>query len=90
LGVVVAGEEQPMTVAASLERTFSVHGLEEAPSRGRQVEAINFQDAALAFLETQHPQAEGDEVSLLVEDCETGERQCFRVDIATGETAPCD
>ncbi|MDB5476924.1 MAG: hypothetical protein JWP49_2435 [Phenylobacterium sp.] len=79
-----------MTVAASLERSFSVHGLEEAPSRGQRVEAINFQDAALAFLEAHHPQVEAAEVSLLVEDCETGERQCFRVDVATGETAPCD
>lgn len=79
-----------MTIAAPLERAFSVHGLEEAPSRGQRVEAINFQDAALAFLEGNHPQADGEEVSLLVEDCETGERQCFRIDVATGETAPCD
>jgi hypothetical protein len=74
-----------------LERRFSVHGLDEAPSRGRAVEALNFQDAALAFLDVYGAQArEPDEVSLMVEDCETGERQCFRVELATGETAPCD
>ncbi|HEY2358209.1 MAG TPA: DUF5961 family protein [Phenylobacterium sp.] len=32
----------------------------------------------------------GDEVSLIVEDCATGERQCFRVDLASGETESCD
>jgi hypothetical protein len=26
----------------------------------------------------------------MVEDCESGERQCFRIDLGTGETAPCD
>jgi len=26
----------------------------------------------------------------MVEDCVTGERQCFRIDLETGETAPCD
>lgn len=82
-----------MTPAAEsrLERRFSVHGLDEAPARGRRVEAINFQDAALAFLDAFGPQVEeAEEVSLMVEDCETGERQCFRVELATGETAPCD
>lgn len=71
-------------------REYSVHGLEASPSRGRRVEAATFEDAALSFLEAHHPDAAGDEVSLLVEDCETGERQCFRIDLASGETAPCD
>ncbi|THD79438.1 MAG: hypothetical protein E7812_10250 [Phenylobacterium sp.] len=77
---------------SQLERSFSVHGVEEAPSRSRRVEAINFQDAALAFLDAYHaePEAEGEELSLMIEDCETGERQCFRIDVATGDAAPCD
>jgi hypothetical protein len=82
-----------MTPAAEsrLERRFSVHGLDQAPSRGRAVEAINFQDAALAFLDAFGSQtADAEEVSVMVEDCETGERQCFRIELATGETAPCD
>jgi hypothetical protein len=42
-------------------------------------------------VEHHHLEPDGQQdVSLLVEDCETGERQCFRVDLATGDTAPCD
>ncbi|WP_372786422.1 DUF5961 family protein [Phenylobacterium sp.] len=74
----------------SLSRRFSVHGVEDAPSRSHLVDGLSFEDAALHYLEDRHLEAAGDEVSLLVEDCATGERQCFRVDLATGETAPCD
>lgn len=76
---------------ARLTRRFTVHGVDEAPSRGEALEALNFEDAALAFVEARHldPPDDG-EVSLLVEDCETGERQCFKVDLATGEAGPCD
>ena len=75
---------------ASLQRRFSVHGIEDAPSRGHLVEGVSFEDAALHYLEDRHLEAADDEVSLFVEDCDTGERQCFRIDLATGETAPCD
>jgi hypothetical protein len=72
-------------------RRFSVHGQADAPSRGRLVEGASFEDAALGFVETFHPAAETeDAVTLIVEDCATGERQCFRIDLETGETAPCD
>jgi hypothetical protein len=75
----------------TLQRRFSVHGVAEAPACAHIVEGLSFEDAALHFLEDQHPAADAeDEVSLFVEDCETGERQCFRIDLATGETAPCD
>lgn len=71
-------------------RTFSVHGVVEAPARAHLVEASGFEDAALHFVGDYHPAADADdEVSLFVEDCETGERQCFRIDLASGETAPC-
>jgi hypothetical protein len=69
---------------------FSVHGQDEAPSRGRRVIAGSFETAALAFLEAHHPDGDGGEVALMVEDCESGERQCFRVDLASGATEPCD
>ncbi|MDB5494831.1 MAG: hypothetical protein JWP86_2168 [Phenylobacterium sp.] len=71
-------------------RAFSVHGQDETPSRGRRVTASSFEAAALVFLEAHHPDADGDEISLLIEDCGSGERQCFRIDLATGETTPCD
>jgi hypothetical protein len=80
-------EDSMAQIAA--ERAFSVHGVEDAPSRGRRVAAPSFEEAALTFLETNHP-PEFAEVSLMVEDCESGERQCFRVDLESGATAPCD
>ena len=72
------------------ERRYFVHGAEEAPSRAHLVDGVSFEDAALHFVEHQHPQGDGEEVALLVEDCETGERQCFRIDLGTGATGPCD
>jgi hypothetical protein len=75
---------------ARLVRRFTVHGVEETPSRGEQVEGLNFEDAALAFVELRHLEPDGGrEVSLMVEDCETGERQCFDVDLDTGDAGPC-
>lgn len=80
-----------MTLDASMRR-FSVHGVDEAPSRGRQLQAASFEAAALDFVDGHaHPaEGDGDEIALMVEDCETGERQCFRIDLASGEAAPCD
>lgn len=80
-----------MTATGTLQRRFAVHGVEEAPGRAHLVDGTSFEDAALQFVEDVHPAATADdEVSLIVEDCDTGERQCFRVDLASGETAPCD
>ncbi|RAK58443.1 hypothetical protein DJ021_00830 [Phenylobacterium hankyongense] len=76
---------------ATLQRRFAVHGAAEAPSRAHMIEGASFEDAALHFVENFHPTANAnDEVSLMVEACDTGERQCFRVHTDTGETAPCD
>ena len=79
------------TPAAASQRRFSVHGLAETPSRGQMIEGLNFEDAALHFVEAHHLESPADEaVSLIVEDCETGERQCFTVDLETGDAAPCE
>lgn len=71
-------------------RRFSVHGVAEAPSRSHLLEAAGFEEAALHFLAEFHLHSDAEEaVSLFVEDCETGERQCFRIDLESGETGPC-
>ena len=74
---------------AGLQRRFSVHGVEEAPGRAHLVEGVTFEDAALAYLDDRHVDAT-DEVSLLVEDCATGERQCFCIDLGGGAARLCD
>ena len=71
------------------QRRFAVHDAEQAPSRAQLVESVSFEDAALEFMEDRHPEGDGEALSLVVEDCETGERQCFRVDLATGRGGPC-
>ena len=79
----------PQTTAIS--RRFAVHGLAEAPGRAHLVDGASFEDAALHFVEDFHPAPDAHEaVSLIVEDCETGQRLCFRIDLETGRTAPCD
>lgn len=79
-----------MSRPADLQRQFTVHACEPVRDRAQSVEGVSFQDAALAFIEHHHPQTDADgDVSLIVEDCETGERQCFVVDVGTGETEAC-
>jgi hypothetical protein len=77
-------------MSETLIRRFCVHGVTESAARAHLVEGETFEDAALRFVEEQHPLAgPEDDFSLYVEDVETGERQCFRVDLGTGETEPC-
>lgn len=71
------------------QRRFAVHGADHAPSHARLVEGVSFEDAALEFMEDRHPDGDGEALSLIVEDCETGERQCFRIDLDTGRTDSC-
>jgi len=71
-------------------RAFSVSALDEARPQTHQVEAGSLEDAAFEFVELWHPEpdAEG-EVSVMVTDRETGQRQCFRIDLGSGDSAPC-
>lgn len=60
---------------------------------GRHARAIDEptpEAAALAYLEDFGGDPDEDEtVAVVVRDETTGREQCFRVDLATGETAPC-
>lgn len=72
-------------------RRFAIHSHQAAPGRAQLIDGVGFEDAALRFVEEFHPAADADDaVSLIVEDCGTGERQCFTIDLATGEAEPCD
>lgn len=73
----------------SLQRRFCVHDIHEAANRAHVVEGLSFEDAALHFVADFHPGVADDEVSLSIEDIETGERQCLRIDLESGEAAPC-
>jgi hypothetical protein len=75
----------PSTISA-----YRVHALHDARSHAHEVHGASFEEAALAFVEDWHPAPDDDgDVSLVVRDQQTGREQCFRIDIDTGETAPC-
>jgi hypothetical protein len=79
-----------MTEPSAQPRSFSVHASDEAPGRAHMVEGASHMDAALQFVQEQHPAADlFGEAAVMVEDCETGERQCFRIDLGSGDVAPC-
>lgn len=77
--------------AAALTRRFSVHSAADVRARAHILEGVSFEDAALHFVEDAHPAADAEgEAAVMVEDCETGEQRCFRIDLETGASAPCD
>jgi len=77
------------TLSADVRR-FSVHASDDAPGRSHTVEERSFEAAALRFCAEQHPHADlFGEAAVMVEDCETGERQCFRIDLGSGDAEPC-
>ncbi|MDP3660685.1 DUF5961 family protein [Phenylobacterium sp.] len=79
------------TPAASPLRSFSVHATEGAPGRAHMVEGASFEDAAVHFAMEWGVDADGDgEASVMVEDQDSGERHCFRIDLGSGDAAPCD
>ena len=68
---------------------YCVHAAPDAVARPHRVEAAGFLDAALLFAERWlHPEGE-DAVTLYVQDEASGEERCLRLDLGTGETAPC-
>jgi len=70
------------------EHKFVVH--RKSGDRNRTVRGSSFEDAALIYLEEFHPPADATgDVMLIVRHDETGREQCFRIEVASGRTAPC-
>lgn len=69
---------------------YAVHCSDEAPPHSHRVEARSFSDAALTFLERWHGAGYAQEVQVIVEAQDTGERHCFTVDLRSGDAEPCD
>ena len=72
-------------------RPFRIHAADDSRDTGLTVQAETVEDAAFAFVDRWHPplDASGD-VVLMITDCETGRRQCLRLDLSDGTAAPCD
>ena len=79
-----------MTQAANDDRRFSVHARHAGPHHARIIQEPSFEAAAVAYVEDLAiaPDEDGD-ISVVVRDLETHHEHCFRIDLETGETAPC-
>lgn len=79
-----------MTQVAGETRQFRVHARHADSHHARLLEEVSFEAAAVAYLEDFHPPVgEDSEISLIVRDVGTGHEHCFRIDLDSGEAAPC-
>lgn len=79
-----------MTVAKSETRTFSVRARDVDSHHARTLEETSFEAAAAAYVEDFHPPVgDRDDISVIVREVDTGHEHCFRIDLGTGEAAPC-
>ncbi|HEY9219070.1 MAG TPA: DUF5961 family protein [Phenylobacterium sp.] len=70
---------------------FCAYAVNDGRSHGHSVEAQSFAEAAMAFAEVWHPEPDdAGEVTVIVLDQESGEQQCYVVDLAHGEVEPCN
>lgn len=69
---------------------FTVRARHLHGHHARPMDEPNPEAAIAAYLEdfSHDPDDEG-ALSLIVRDEETGREQCFRIDLVTGQTAPC-
>jgi hypothetical protein len=79
-----------MTEVAEDARQFSVHARHVGSHHARALEETSFEAAAVAYVEDFHPPLTDEhEISVIVRDVGTGQEHCFRIDLESGETAPC-
>jgi hypothetical protein len=83
-----------MTQPTVQTRSYRVQVRDDGGRHARTVQEASFEAAAVAYAEDLHGApnygaGDADEVSLIVRDLETGHEHCFRVDLASGETAAC-
>ena len=71
-------------------RTFRVHARHVDAHHARTLEEPSFEAAAVAYVEDLHDYpGDGDEVSVIVRELDTGHEHCFRIDLESGEASPC-
>lgn len=71
-------------------RSFRVHARHVDAHDARVVKEASFEAAAVAYVEDFHPPVtDGSDFSVIVREVASGHEHCFRIDLETGETAPC-
>ena len=82
---------RPMRDMTEVLRRFEAHAADEDRKATHEVYGESFEDAAFAFIERWRPDAdENGEIQVQLTDCESGERQCFRLDLDSGVSGSCD
>jgi hypothetical protein len=71
------------------ERRFSVHARHLDGHHARTLYERSFEAAAVAYVEDLHAVGEEAEIRVIVRDIASGREHCFRIDLDTGEAAPC-
>ncbi len=71
-------------------RTFRVHARHLDAHHASTLREPSFEAAAVAYVEDLHElPADGQVVSVIVRDIESGHEHCFRIDLENGETSAC-
>ncbi len=79
-----------MTQAKPTARRFHVHARHTEAHSARVVEEASFEAAAVAYVEDfAPPVTTEDDISVIVRDVDSGHEHCFRIDLETGDAAPC-
>jgi hypothetical protein len=74
---------------ATHTRRFSVHARHVGAHHARVLEEGSFEAAAVAYVEELHAPGDEHEISVIVREVDSGREHCFRIDLDSGETAPC-
>jgi hypothetical protein len=78
-----------MTRIAGETRQFSVRARHVDAHHVRVLEEVSFEAAAVAYVEDLHALGDEHDISVIVRELGTGREHCFRIDLDSGETAPC-
>jgi len=79
-----------MASAAAPIHRFSVHARHLGAHHARLLDEVSFEAAAVAYVEDLHGTAEeGQAISVIVRELDTGHEHCFRIDLDSGDAAPC-
>ena len=70
-------------------RRYRVHARHVDAHHARVLMESSFEAAAVAYVEDLHAVTDDPELRVVVHDLESGHEHCFRIDLGTGEAAPC-
>lgn len=77
-----------MTQTVDATRTFRVHARHTDVHHARTLQEPTFEAAAVAYVEHLHDlPAEGEEISVIVREVESGHEHCFKVNLDSGDMA---